>query len=277
MLLAVIHLVIVGAAPLLLAPQPTLRAPEPSGYALHRTKDGGYTYDEDGWSVAIAPDGSVHFTDHNISFQSLRLGPLQLLGGPPSGRPTLQSWLRGLATNRPPPDPWAESRAPISRYHADPRTACLQRDPCYFVPIGTSGALVEASGIMDVTDAYMRLMGQDPYRRAKARFLAATIDLRTRMITRHETAVRRASLTELPARLAALWADGTRPPVEKRQILWLLWDEARDSAGGPQARGIIERFIRERLPRGSADAFTDEELAALRAASGGAFHPYDED
>ena len=98
-------------APLLLAPpQPMLRAPEAPGYVLHRTKDGGYTYEEGGWSVAIAPDGSVRFTDHNIRIQSLKLGPINL-GGPPSGRPTLQSWLRDMARKGPPPDPWAETRA----------------------------------------------------------------------------------------------------------------------------------------------------------------------
>jgi len=268
--------VLLAQATPLLTPLPALRAPEPPGYVLHRTKDGGYTYDEGGWSVAIAPDGGVHFTDHTISLQSLKLGPLTLLGRPSEG-PTLQSWLRDMGKKRPPPDPWPEARAPISRYHADPRTACLEGDPCYFVPVGTEGAAVAAGGLMDLTDAYMRLMHQDPYRRAKARFLAATIDLRARMVARHETSVRRASLTELPARLAALWGDDTRPAAEKRRLLWLLWDEARDAEGGPVARMLIERFIREHLPRGSPDAFTDAELGTFGAASGGAFKPYGAD
>jgi hypothetical protein len=264
--------------PALLEIKPTLRAPEPQGYVLHRTKDGGYTYEEDGWRVAIAPDGSVRFSDRTITLDALKLGPIHLLNGRlPQGTPTLQGWLKDLAGKHPPPDPWEQARVPISRYHADPRTACLERDPCYFVPAGTAGVPAGASGVMDLTDAYIRLMGQDPYRRAKARFLSATVDMRARMVARHETAVRRASLVELPARLDKLWSDDSHPAAEKRRLLWLLWDEARDAQGGPAARRIIERFIRERLPRGSPDAFTDEELTQFRAGPGGAFAPYDDE
>jgi hypothetical protein len=260
-------------APGLSLKPPALQLPEaePPGYALHVTKNGGYTYETDAWSVAIAPDGGVTFTDHDVKITSVKLGPIKLLapGGPQ--RPSLQHVLSDLAHGHPPPDPWEEARAPISRYHADPREACQPRTPCYFVP---SGTLVGVGGIADLTDIYMRHHHQDPYRRAKARFLAATQDLRAKMAARAHAAYVRTSLGELPARLAALWDDPERVPVEKRLIFWLLWSEATEGDAAAAARATIERFIRERLPLGSPDGYTDEELARYRAGSHGTFAPY---
>ena len=77
--------------------------------------------------------------------------------------------------------------------------------------------------------------------------------------------------------LAALWEDAARAPVEKRQLIFQIWNEAVDPERpepGAAARAAIERFVREQLPAGSPDAFTDQELARFRAASGGAFVPY---
>ena len=253
-------------------------APPPAGYNLRPTAGGGYTYEEEAWRAAIAPDGTVDFQDRNVTITSLRLGPIDFKNGPPAGRPTLQGALRNLFRERPPPDPWAESRAPIWKYHADPRDACGPRSGCYFVPMGSSG-LVSASGLMDLTDIYMRWVGQDPYRRAKARFLTATFDLRMKMASRHQGALVRRSLRDLPARLDELWSDSSRPAVEKRQVLFSLWSEAGDDEAGSSARAIIERFIRERLPRGTPDAFTDAELArfgdAPAAPPARRFAPYD--
>jgi hypothetical protein len=127
---------------------------------------------------------------------------------------------------------------------------------------------------MDLTDAYMRWMKQDPYRPAKARFLAATFDKRTKMATRRHADLLRQSLDELPARLQALWLDPARPPVEKRHLLFLLWSEASEGETGRAARLTIERFIRATLPRDAPDAFTDTEMARYREESSGAFAPY---
>jgi hypothetical protein len=255
-----------------------LQAPDTPGpgYTLRRTKGGGYAYEADGWRAEIAPDGAVTFTDRTIAITNLRLGPLKLIDGarPGGDRPTLQGVMLDLLHPRPPRDPWEQTRAPISRYHADPRAACLERDACAFVPAGSDGAAVGLGGTLDLTDMYMRWLRQDPYRRAKARFLAATQDLRARMSARRHADVVRGALAELPARLAALWQDTARAPVERRQLLWLLWSEATDPESGAAARAAIERFIRERLPPGNPDAFTDAELARFGVASAGAFAPY---
>jgi len=264
--------------PLLLRPPAVPEAPPP-GYVLRTTANGGYTYQEEGWRVAIAPDGTVEFSDRTVVLQSLRIGPLNLFSktGLPGDRPSLQSALRDALRPHPPPDTWEEAREPIWKYHADPRADCRPRDPCYFVPIAGP---IAAGGLMDLTDAYMRWMKQDPYRPAKARFLAATFELRIKMATRRHKELLRQSLEDLPARLQALWRDPARPPVEKRQLLFLLWNEASEGEQRPDGetrravRATIERFIRATLPRDAPDGFTDAELARYREESSGAFESY---
>jgi hypothetical protein len=234
-------------------------------------------YEEDGWRVAIAPDGGVKFADRGVTLGNLKLGPIQLIDSSHPDRTPGQRLLYDFLHPHAPPDPWEAARAPISPYHADPRLACLPRDPCYFVPAGNGLAPASASGLADLTDAYMRWIHQDPYRRAKARFLAATQDLRVKLSARRHEADLRASLAVLPRALAALWADPSRAPLEKRQLIFQLWSEAVDPERpepGAAVRAAIERFVREQLPPGSSDAFTDQELARMRASSGGAFAPY---
>jgi len=248
----------------LVAPSPR----PPSGFLLRELKNGGYTHETEAWGASIAADGSVRFVDHNVVIDAAKVGPFRFMSAPKPGSLTLQSWLREGSARRAPPDPWALMRAPISPYHADPRAGCLQRDPCFLVPLVDD--TVTVAGRFDLTDAYMRWLGEDPYRHDKARFLAATFELRVRMVARYQAAQVRASLADLPARLEALWADPSSPPVERRHLLWSLWMEMSDLPEGVAARGIIESFIQRRLPRGSPDAFTDAELAQL----GGGFGPY---
>jgi len=78
---------------------------------------------------------------------------------------------------------------------------------------------VSVNGQFDVTDELMRLAGQDPYRFAKAQFLAGTRDLRVRLAARaHAEDVRR-SIANLPARLAVVACDDQRSVAERRAIL----------------------------------------------------------
>jgi hypothetical protein len=257
-------------APSLLPPPAQSHAP--AAYLLRAVKDGAFSYEEEAWRATIAEDGSVRFVDRHVTIDNLSLGPIKYRSVPKSGVPSLWTWLHEGGGHNVPPDPWTTMRAPISPYHADPRAGCLQRDACFLVPIGPDAASVGVGGVLDLTDEYMRWMKQDPYRRDKARFLAATFEMRVNMAARHHARLTRASLIELPARLETLWADPARPPVEKRHLLWSLWTEMSDAGEGAAARATIERFIRQRLPRGSPDAFSDAELATFGAA--GAFAPY---
>jgi hypothetical protein len=59
-----------------------------------------------------------------------------------------------------------------------------------------------------------------------------------------------------------------------------MWRETAGSddevgAAGRKARATIEAFIRERLPEGTPDAFTDDELRRFNARAGAMkFEPY---
>jgi hypothetical protein len=90
-----------------------------------------------------------------------------------------------------------------------------------------------------------------------------------------------ASLAELPLRLAKIW-ESERPPEQKREVLFDLWDDcAEDGAPevmryGELARLTILEFIQRHLPRGSRDAYTEVEVDQLNArrVSSRPFAPY---
>jgi hypothetical protein len=127
----------------------------------------------------------------------------------------------------------------------------------------------------DLNDEIMRLRGEDPYAYEKRKFLAAAWERRLRMRARADQRHLAAALKELPQRLATIWRDSRRPPAERRRLLFLLWEECDPAtAAGRAARSVIEGFVRRELPRGSAAAFTDEELRRLARLTRPAFDPY---
>src|SRR5262245_15683424 len=81
-------------------------APPPKGYALRETPGGGYAYEEDGWRVAIAPDGTVEFHDRTAVVTNLHIGPISFGRGGTLARPSLDGVIRDVLRKRPPPDPW---------------------------------------------------------------------------------------------------------------------------------------------------------------------------
>jgi hypothetical protein len=90
------------------------------------------------------------------------------------------------------------------------------------------------------------------------------------------------SIDGLPSYLAGLWGTGL-PAQLRRAELFELWDEAEEpddpelGVAGAKARAVVDRFIRQNLPRGSRDGFSESELAAFNArrARGPHFTPYD--
>ena len=88
------------------------------------------------------------------------------------------------------------------------------------------------------------------------------------------------SLAALPGRLDQVWSDLNHSARQRRGLLYAMWREAAGSddevgVAGRKARATIEAFIRERLPEGSEDAFTDDELRRYNARGGGIkFDPY---
>ncbi len=136
------------------------------------------------------------------------------------------------------------------------------------------------SGGFDITDIAMRAKKQDPYRYEKERFMELTGKLRGELSARAQRDRLEASLASLPAHLESVWGDTTLSAKDRRRILYQMWREAsgNDVDLGPaakKARTTIEAFVRERLPAGTTDAFSDEELRKVNGRPGvPKFDPY---
>ena len=136
------------------------------------------------------------------------------------------------------------------------------------------------SGGFDLTDLAMRGHKQDPYRYEKEKFMDTTSKLRGELTAKARRDRLESSLAALPGHLDQVWSDAGRSARERRGVLYAMWREAAGSddevgAAGRKARATIEAFIRERLPEGSEDAFTDDELRRFNARAGAVkFEPY---
>jgi hypothetical protein len=90
------------------------------------------------------------------------------------------------------------------------------------------------------------------------------------------------ALDALPRFLAQILDDRRLSLVHRRRILFLLWDEMAEADdrdrgwAGTEAREIIDGFVRTRLPIGSPNGYSADELAALNRGrpKGIAFDPY---
>jgi hypothetical protein len=135
------------------------------------------------------------------------------------------------------------------------------------------------SGSFDLNDLISRGKKEDPYRYLKQEFLKATEAQRTELARKARAELVRASLQRLPSHLESIWGDRRRSARDRKDLIFNLWREAQtgdgeDGKAGAEARSIIEAFIRNRLPEGSEDAFTDEELSAYNRAGKQRFQPY---
>lgn len=227
-------------------------------YQLRPGKDGtgDLTYDATGFTARVARDGSVTFRDKHLTV-SLALLPLLGRGAVPSGVPSLESILRGHGTKRAAPTPVSAqeqsalygARLPIptvTPYRPDPREACQYPQPCFF---NASLLPLSIRGGFDLTDELMRLGGQDPYRYAKAQFLAGTRELRIRMAARAHADDVRNSVTGLSAELDAIACDGRLTVGERRAIIEALGAELDSSTSEARAaQAEIARFL-ARFPR----------------------------
>ena len=130
----------------------------------------------------------------------------------------------------------------------------------------------------DLSDEFARELAHGTsYPYLKANFLAATFKRRTEMAAEVNSRQMRAARAELPRQLDALWDDTRYRRRERRRIVFLLWQELdTSSADGRSTAAAIEAWIRRRLPRGSPDAYNDQELDAYSHERRGApaFNPY---
>jgi len=107
----------------------------------------------------------------------------------------------------------------------------------------------------DATDEYLRRLGRDPARDAKAAFLTGTFDLRMKMALDARRGLRRAALAELPARLDELWRDDRLTAAERRHLLHAIRDELGNGTNNSEARAIVRDFARRHLPLKEAATF----------------------
>ncbi len=153
--------------------------------------------------------------------------------------------VRGLG-----PAPMAPySTLSLSRHR--PYTLELCEDPksrCHYAPrvIVAGGGAVTVGGTWDVTDEWLRLVGDDPYRHEKARFLAATASLRGRMRDEVRGRALREALARLPATLEAIWNEPGVPMEERRVRIVAVADEASGQPGEEQVRAAVKEFLRRK-------------------------------
>jgi hypothetical protein len=250
-----------GGAPA--AGPPSLLAPLPGGpsaaadrpFELKRAKNGDLVYEGPAFTARIAPDGTATFSEKGVSVEKgLSLFPwaaMPMRGG----GPTLQSTISDLLHHRKPrsgppadasPRPGYQPLIPqMSPYRPDPAEACQYPRACYF---DAGIVLVGVGGHFDVTDELMRLGGQDPYRQAKAQFLAATADLRGGLAARALAANLRRATAELPGTLERIACDGDRSVRARRATIVALRDELNgETQAARDAAVTISRFLETRF------------------------------
>lgn len=237
---------------LLVPPRPPLTGePEATTYELRRATDGSgdLVYEGAGFGARVARDGAVTFRDKHLTALSLLAPWLPL--PTPEDRPSLQSVLRRMIDNGksrrrgPPPSPSSprpsDDPALIipngTSFRPDPREVCTYPHACYFQ---ADLMLVNVTGKMDLTDELMRIHGQDPYRYAKARFMAETRELRAHLAARAQADDLRAAAVELPGRLEAIAGDERLSVAERRAILEALRDEV--DATTPEGQALRRRI-----------------------------------
>ena len=138
-------------------------------------------------------------------------------------------------------------------------------------------------GQFDLTELVQtEIVGDDVHVYEERRFLEATREARAEMAERACAARLRDALRELPGRLERIYTDPSKSTIARRRTLFIAWDECDDGEGGEgaqyaeMARATIVAFIAARLPRGSVDAYSDEEIALLNESrrSKARFEPY---
>ncbi len=233
------------------------RSPIPENYPLREAGDGSgdLLYETQAFSARVARDGSVTFKDRRISLRGV-LDPWIPKAGP-RNVPSLQETILGLARNRKVPRVDADARTDdsyllipnLSPYRPDPREGCraCTAAPLALLPLNLTGRF-------DLTDELMRFSGQDPYRYAKATFLAATRELRIEKAASSHAANLRRAVAELPSLLEQIACTTSLTRRERRGIIEKLRDELdRESPEAHTAARQIEGFLTTRFASPVAD------------------------
>ena len=135
---------------------------------------------------------------------------------------------------------------------------------------------------IDITDAVMRALVDDPYAYEKMKIMDETREVRAGMAMADRSARLREAQSKLRGYLEKIWRIGKWTVAQKRRVYFALWDEVAEKGdaellrAGEEARATIDAFVRARLPPGGPDAYLAEELEELNRIrkSGRRFDPY---
>jgi hypothetical protein len=269
--------------------------PEPTG-RLEWHADGHGVIHDRVTTVGVEPDGVAHFADKSDfeihsplpSLHTLRHLPSALEKAPGALHEALKGWYRDLQAQNDYLEHYDRRQhlAEIPNGCADyAELNCIDPDlppPKKESPAGNGGGGGGGllSGTADISAWLQRKFVGDPYASRKKKLLEDTFAERAA----HGEAYRAQQLAraaeEMQANLERFWAT-TRDPAGRRAALFDLWDECAEGEGplgeaGQRARDLVMMWIRTKLPSGSADAYTPDELDALakRKHSAQAFEPY---
>lgn len=236
------------------------RGIKPTGQ-LQESGGGTYRSDQGPFTAKVAPDGSVTLKDkRNLQVGFALPKPKQIAQG-------VSQWYysdKGLDGQR--------GERTLEK-EVGGSTDAGDRSKAVVVPVFRGG--------FDVTDAFMRSKGADPYASKKLAFLDSTRDERVQIGTKHREQQLRLTPQIIRKHLDRAWS---LPEVRaRREALFELWDEVVETGdagvveAGRAARLLVIGFIRAHLPAGGSDAYTADELAALnrRKQSKERFAPYD--
>jgi hypothetical protein len=251
-------------------------------YQLDPEKD-GLVYRGPQFTAHIARDGVVNFTD-KVPAKKLLPMPVPL----PPGTPTLVSTIRDHLAHRPQKSPAPDYLPPAQVFNLTPSiwpsaSQLAQEDcesPSNANPFNTrcrfpkNPKIVTGGAFVDWDRFLLGLPKNEMAREEKARFLATTEPLRTRMATEARAEDLQTALWDLPGLLDRIWSKTEYPPAERRRLIYELWLEYSGTSGNESACATIMAFIRRRLPVGSPDAYTADELHRLRPDAGPRFAPY---
>ncbi len=137
--------------------------------------------------------------------------------------------------------------------------------------------LVGLIGVFDITDMVMRLHGDDPYAYDKALVMNLTRPMREKMTDADRQRRIRVALATLPRDLESLWSRPDLPAATRRELLFRLWDELlEEDEAGTSGRKLIVDFVQRKLPAGTAEAFSGDELERFNGSrrSQAQFAPY---
>ena len=246
--------------------------------------DGGGTYKSDrGPFVAkVDKDGSVKLTDKRNFNIHLTLPTAKDIGD------MVQAWYydpnKPIGTLPPPHQPARRpslTRADVSGAERltgdDSPVYAHEKDP----HPGAGGGIPIAAGGFDITDAFMRGRGSDPYASKKLAFLDATRDERVQIGAKYRSQQLAQVAQIVTNNLARVWS-ATTDPQQRKQALFEMWDECVETGSAEvveaaaRARTLIVGFIRANVPASGPHAYTEAELAACNRVkqSAATFDPY---